>query len=127
MTKKILSLALSMLLVNLISVHHVSAGPREEERARLVEKVRAGVARLGTGTQARVEVKLLDRSKLKGYISEAGEDHFVVVGAGTGVATPVSYPQVAQVKGNNLSTGVKIAITAGLFVFLLILLARNNT
>lgn len=127
MTKKILSLALSMLLVNLISVGRVNAGSREESRARLVEKVRAAVARLGTGTQAHVEVKLLDKSKVKGYISEAGENHFVVVDAGTGVATTVPYPQVAQVKGHNLSTGAKVAITVGLFVFLLIMLARNTT
>ena len=127
MTKKTLSLALIILLVNLTGVHPANAGSGEEARARHIDKVKAGIARLGTGTQARVEVKLLDRSKLKGYISEAGGDDFVVVDAGTGVATTVAYSQVTQVKGNNLSTGARIAMTVGLFVVLLILLARNTT
>ena len=35
----------------------------------------------GTGPQARVELKLRDKPKLKGYISEAGAESFTVVGA----------------------------------------------
>ncbi len=127
MTKKLLSLVLIISLVNLITAHPANAGSGEEARARHTEKVKAGIVRLGTGAQARVEVKLLDKSKLRGYIREAGDDDFVVVDAETGAARTVAYPQVAQVKGNNLSTGAKIAITVGLFVFLLLMLARNTT
>lgn len=127
MTKRILSLSLSILLVNLLGLYPVNAESREEVRVRLLERVKASIAKLGTGTQAQVRVKLLDKTKLKGYIKEAGDDYFVIVNEGTDVATRVPYSQVTVVKGNNLSTGVKVAITVGLFVVLLLLLARNNT
>ncbi len=127
MFRKTLSLVLIVLLVNLVSVASVGAHSKEEARTRFVKKVKASILKLGTGTQARVEIKLLDKTKLKGYISEVGDEHFVVVDAGTGIPTTVPYPQVAQVKGNNLSTGAKVAITVGLFAFLLIMLARNKT
>lgn len=46
----------------------------------------------------------------------------------TGAATTVPYPQVKQVKGNNLSTGTKIAIglgiVAGVILFLALLFAE---
>jgi hypothetical protein len=109
MLKKCLSLVLVGLLLNLICVSTASASVPEKE-IQFIEKVRAGVAKLGTGTQSRVEVKLRDGRKLKGYIGEIGDDHFVVMDSKDGVAVPVAYPQVKQVKGNNLSTGVKIAI-----------------
>ncbi len=127
MPKKIFSLALIILLLNLSSLRLVNAYSEEEARARHIEKVKAAIAKLGTGAQARIEVRLLDNSRVKGYISERGDDHFVVMDVGTGVASTVTYPQVKQVKGNNLSTGVRVAITVGLFVFLLVLLARNRT
>ena len=44
----------------------------------LSEKVKAEIAKLGTGPSAGVEIKLHDKSKLKGYIKEAGEEHFVL-------------------------------------------------
>jgi hypothetical protein len=101
--------------------------PGVGEEARAAAKVKAGVAKLGTGPDARVVVTLRDKTKLKGYIREANEEGFVVVDEKTGAATAVPYPQVGKVKGHNLSTEVKIVITAALFIFLLALLARNNT
>jgi hypothetical protein len=120
MLKKFLSLALVGLLINLVSVSPVYAGSKEEKQARFAEQVKRGVLKLGTGTDARVEVKLRDKTKLKGYISEAGEDSFTVVDAKLGVATTVAYPQVKQVKGNNLSSGARIALAVGLAIASLI-------
>ena len=112
MLKKILSLALAGSLMAAASARPVSAVAlsKAEKEAQFAEKVKAGIAQLGTGTEARVEVKLRDKTKLKGYISEAGADQFTVVDAKTGTATIVAYPHVKQVTGNNLSTGAKIAI-----------------
>ena len=87
-----------------------------------------GITQLGTGEQARVELKLADRTKVKGYISESAADHFVVVDKKTGAATRVTYGQVQQVKGNNLSTGAKIAIGLGILAGILaIFLILENT
>jgi hypothetical protein len=122
MFKKILVVVLVGLLVNMVSVKGAETGSKEEQQARFVEKVKKEIAQLGTGTDAQVKIKLRDNRKLKGYVDNVGEDSFVVVDAKTGAATTVAYPQVKQVKGNNLSTGVKIAIGAGVVLGILVAL-----
>ncbi len=122
MLKKLLSLVLASLLLNMVAVEFASAAAKEEQQARLTAKVKDSISRLGVGEAARVEVKLRDKTKLKGYISEAGADSFIVVDAKTGVATTVAYPQVKQVKGNNLSTGAKIAIGVAIGVAIVVLI-----
>lgn len=121
MFKKFLSLALVALLMQVVSAVSAYADPKAEKEARKVEKIKAGIARLGIGPEARVEVKLRDKTKIKGYISEVNEDSFVVVNPNTGATSRVTYPQVGQVKGNNLSTGAQIAIVAGFIAFFIIL------
>ena len=122
MSRKLVSLVLVGLLLNIVGAIPAYAGSKEETRTRFAEKVKEGIGRLGTGQEARVEVKLRDGKKLKGYISEAGENSFVIVDAKSGAASTVPYPQVKQVTGNNLSKGAKIAITVGIVVGLLLLL-----
>ena len=121
MFKKVLSIVLVALIINLAGVSLVYADSKEEKQARFEEKqvrytkkVKASVLKLGTGETARVKVTLKDKTKLKGYISAAGADGFAVTNPDTGMATQVAYPQVKSVKGNNLSTGAKIAIGAGI-------------
>jgi hypothetical protein len=82
------------------------------EEARLAQQARISVLKLGTGERARVEVKLRDDSKLKGYVSAAGADSFTVTDSRTGESTVVAYNDVAQVKksGNGLSTMTKVLI-----------------
>jgi len=72
------------------------------------------VARLGTGNQALIAIKLKDKTKVAGYISEVSDDSFVVVHPKFGTVTSVKYADVAQAKGNNLGTGAKIAIGIGI-------------
>ncbi|HZS04991.1 MAG TPA: hypothetical protein VFD58_09170 [Blastocatellia bacterium] len=98
------------------------AGTKAEKGVSKAEQVRAGIARLGTGTEARVTVKLKDRTRLSGFISESGPEHFVVTDLTTGATTQVAYPDVTQVRGNNLSTGAKIAIGVGIVVGVIIVL-----
>ncbi len=122
MLKKGCLLVLILLLVHLISTSPGHAGPKEEKEARFAERVRESIAKLGTGPNARIEVTLQNNTKLKGYVSEASDNNFVVVDNKTGAATHVSYPQVKKVRGNNLSTGVKIAIGIGLAIYLFFVL-----
>ena len=114
MFKKLFSLMLVALLINVTVARLVYADTKEEKQARFVEKVRANVLRLGTGEAARVKITLRDKTRLEGYISAAGEESFTVTDTRTGAAILVAYPQVKSVKGNNLSTGAKIAIGAGI-------------
>jgi hypothetical protein len=108
---KMLRKMVSMLLICLVMNMAVFANGNKE--SKLTEKVKSEVTKLGTGTDSKVKVKLKDGTKLKGYISEIKSDSFVVINE-DGVSSEVPYPNAKQVKGNNLSTGVKIAIGIGL-------------
>jgi len=90
------------------------------------EQVKAAIAKLGTGPSAQIEIKLRDETKLKGYIKEANEDHFVLVSSATGSATEVAYSQVKQVKGNNLSTGAKVGIGVAIGIGILLLVFKDR-
>jgi len=115
MFKKYSVVCLMGLVLNLAFCVSAFAETKEEKAVKFAEKVKANVIRLGTGQHARIEVKLKDGSKLKGYIGQINEDTFMVVNEKTGVATEVTYSQTKQIKGNNLSTGVKIAIGVAIF------------
>lgn len=125
MFKKLLSLTLAVLVINLACAASVSANPLTTKEPQFVEKVKAGVAKLGTGQDAHIEVKLQDGTKLKGYISEANDDGFVLMNAKTNAAVPVAYPQVKQVKGNNLSQGVVLLIGIGALILLGFIVAKT--
>jgi len=122
MFRKFFAVALVALLVNLGGVRLVYAASKEEKQARFAEKVKANVLKLGTGEAARVKVQLHDKTKLEGYITAADEQGFTVANAKTGVAATVTYAQVKSVKGNNLSTGAKIAIGVGIGVAIVLLI-----
>ena len=116
MFKKGLSLALIAFLLGVAGVRLAYAGTKEEKEIRFAEKVKEGISKLGTGSEARIQVKLRDKTKLKGYVSVAGEDSFVIVDEKTGATSTVTYAQVKQVKGNNLSTAAEIAIGVGVIL-----------
>ena len=119
MFKKYLVLGLTVLVINLFLSSSVFAGTAREKESKLAERVKTNIAKLGTGKDAQVEIKLRDKTKLKGYVSEIKENSFVVVDAKTGNAAEVPYSNAKQVKGNNLSTGVKIALVVGLIAALI--------
>jgi len=115
MFKKHLAMVLSGLLITtVLSAGTASANSKAERQARFTEKVRVNIAKLGTGNHALIALKLKDKTKVAGYISEVHADSFVVVHPKFGTVTSVNYADVAQAKGNNLSTGAKIAIGIGI-------------
>ena len=122
---------LSMILVTLImacGIQTAYADSKAEKQARLTEKVKVGVAKLGVGEQARIELKLRDKTKIKGYVREVGDADFVVADAKTGATARVAYAEVQTVHGHNLSTGAKIAIGLGILAAILtIWLILENT
>jgi len=130
MLKKVISLVVVGFLLNMTGVSFAYAGSKEEKEIRFAEKVKAGISKLGTGAEARIEVKLRDKRKLKGYVSEAGEGSFVIVDEKTGATSTLAYSQVKQVKGKNLSTAAEIAIGVGVIlipiIVVLILITRDE-
>ena len=95
MFRKALTAALAALLLNLAAASPARGGVGQDAAAVL--KVKEAVARLGTGPSALAEVKLKNRSKLRGYVSEASDEHFTVVDS-DGMLTRISYAEVESVK-----------------------------
>jgi hypothetical protein len=116
MFKKYLTFVLTILVINLFLSGVAFAGSKEEKLAKFAEKVKANVTKLGTGKDAVIQVKLRDNTKLKGYVTEINENSFIVMNEKTGTSTEVPYKNAKQVKGNNFSTGVTIAIVAGIIL-----------
>jgi hypothetical protein len=128
MLKRICSVALAALLIQATAAPAFAKSAAEKESKR-VETVRAKLVKLGTGKDVRVELELRDKSKLEGYLSEAGPESFVVVNK-AGVATTVGYGQVSKARGHNLSTGAKIGIGigigAGITLLIILLIAASD-
>lgn len=104
-----------VLAAALISVSFGLQTSRAQGAGGAAERARAGVMKAGVGRKARVEVRLRDETKLKGYVSEAGADSFTVTDAETGAARAVAYSEVAQFKrqGGGLSPTTKALIWGG--------------
>ena len=98
MCKRLFLVALAGLVLNLTCGAPVSARAAQDKEAKRSAKVKKEIADIGTGTRAKVEVKLRDKTKLAGYVSEIGEDHFAVTDEKTNVATTVTYAQVEKVR-----------------------------
>src|SRR4030095_4829858 len=66
--------------------------------SRAVQEIQIKVAKLGVGHYARIEAKLRDGSKVKGYISAAENDSFTVTDSKSGAVQMIPYANVASVK-----------------------------
>jgi hypothetical protein len=121
MRQKFRSLIVFSLMLGLVCYTSVKANTDPEKDAQAAAKVKSALTKLGTGPDARVEIKLRDKTKLKGYVSELGDDHFIVVEDKSGTLTQVAYPQVQKVKGKNRLTGetiVAIVVVAALLAII---------
>ena len=123
MFKKYLIVVLTFLVLNLSLSSVAFAQTQSEKDTKFAAKVKTNITKLGTGTDAKIQVKLKDGNRLKGYVSQINENSFVVTDEKTNVATEIPYPNAKQVKGNNLNTGVAIAIAAGILVGIIIVFA----
>jgi hypothetical protein len=120
MLKKSIAIMFSLVLL-LTATNFQSTQAQTGAGAQRAEKARSGIARRGTGKDARVEVTLLNNTKLKGYINDAGNDSFTLVDRKTGASQTVAYADVAQVKksGGGLSTKTLVilaAVAAGVII-----------
>ena len=121
MFNRLLSLALAGLLISMVTPAPASAQAGSDPGHTL--KVRAKISRVGTGKQARVEVKLRDKQTLKGYVGEIAEDHFSLVDAKHGTVTAIPYDQVERVKNRTQSPFLPLALGGAVIGGLLIVVA----
>ena len=113
MIKKLLLTTIIMLVINLAIVPSAFASGVSED-AKLADKVKTEITKLGVGKDAQIKVKLKDGTKLKGYVAKINDDNFVVKNTKNGSTAAVSYANAKQVTGQNLPSGVKIAIIVGI-------------
>ena len=108
MARRLLHLFLATALVGATPLNAVGQDPGD----KAVQKVKEGVARIGTGEESRVRVALKDGSRVEGYVSRIEDQNFVVMERETGRSTSIAYSDVAKLKGKGMSTAAKIAIVA---------------
>jgi hypothetical protein len=109
--KSVVHILVGALFLSFIGALSVAAQAKEEITAAYTANVKKRIVKLGTGSDAKVRVKLQDKTKLKGYVSKIAEDSFVVTDPKTNAETTVSYPNVTELKAK-MSTGEIIAVSA---------------
>ena len=116
MVKKCLSVALLGLMMLFTNLQLINAQTNTRNDAAAVEKIKAKVAKRGTGEKARVALKMRNGTKMKGFISQSGDDSFTITDPKTKQTSTLAYSDVAQVKRSGLSKTSKILIGVGVAV-----------
>lgn len=111
MLKKYTSLVLIGLIINLVFSSSVFA---QDQETRATEKTKIRVAKLGVGGKLN-EAKFKDNTKIRGYITEIKDDHFVLVSKKDGASTNISYDQIKSIK-RTFTTFQKVAVATGVTV-----------
>ena len=93
--RKVLAVILSAVMLQLV-IGGQPVYSQSDNSDAVADKTRADVSSLGTGKQ--VEVKLRDKSKLKGHIIETAQDSFTLADSKSATTRTVAYADVAQVK-----------------------------
>ena len=109
MYRILLSLILISVIGSLSTTSIAFAGNQDQSLPDQAAKIKASIAKLGSGPRARAKIKLRDSTKLEGYVREVREDSFELVEK-TGNAKTLRYDQVAQIGGTGLSKAARIAI-----------------
>jgi len=124
MSRKWLSLFLVGLLfygVNPQIILAQTSADNSAERNR-VERIKTNIYRLEDAGKTRVVVYLKTGAKVKGYITNLGEDSFDVTNYKTQQTTAVAYRDVAEVKEQGSSKGAKLALGIGVVAAIAVLL-----
>ena len=90
-----------------------------------VDQAKIAVAKVGLGEKARATITLKNGTKIKGYVSRADENDFVIRDRKTDTPTTINYVDVAKVqkdRGHSTARNLAIGIGIGAGAFLAIIL-----
>jgi hypothetical protein len=121
---------LSALLLLAPATQTLGAGQKPDKQTP-IEKVKIQVAKVGVGEKAKATITTKDGAKIKGYVSQAGDDDFVMRDRKTSAPTTIRYADVAKVErnqGHSIANIVLISIGAGTAIVLtsIFLTIRRN-
>ncbi len=114
MMKKFLSIGFIGLLIFFADSACVSAQTNAANNKTNVEKIKKSILKRGTGEKQHISVKMLDGTKMKGYINQTGEDSFTLTDSNARQSTVLAYRDIAKVGSSGLSKGAKIALGVGI-------------
>ncbi len=122
---------LSIVLIGLLAFSANTSLIFGQNKTADAEKIKADVMKRGTNEKKSVRVKMLNGTKLKGYISQIGEDSFTLTDSKTKQPTVIAYRDAAKVEGRGLAGGAKIGIivaaAAGATLLVLYVAFQNAT
>lgn len=126
--------ALLVILIVLLIFTNTSVVFARKQTVDNTEKVKAEVLKRGTNDKKSVRVKMLNGTKLKGFISQIGDDSFTLTISKPNQTTVIAYRDVKKVEGGGLSGGARVGIIVGsavggtvLVLYLLFLNAVRNS
>jgi hypothetical protein len=125
MQKTYLNYFLAALLLLVPVAPAAMAAPKGQQPASVAD-IKSKVAKTGVGAKAKATATLRNGSKVKGYVSQVGENDFVMRDRKTDTPTTISYADVAKFernRGHSTAKWVGIGVGIGAGAFLLIVLA----
>lgn len=116
---RLLSTALFIAALNLLWFPANASGQSKDEE--FAAKVKDTVAKLGTGSRYLVKVKLKDKTKVSGYISEITDKDFTITFRRTLTNSKIAYNQVREIKAHDpsakkMSYGKAVLATIGFVI-----------
>ncbi len=102
-----------VLFHTILTADALALAPAATPAPRQAAKVAAAVARLGSGIDALVALRLQDKTVVKGRVAAIARDSFVVTDYHSGVAYRVPYAQVMRLQGVNLASGAQVQVGGG--------------
>jgi hypothetical protein len=124
---KCMSSGLITLLLFFGSHQTISAQTSGGNNSADTAKTKANVLKHGASEKSQVEVKLRNGTKMKGSISQVGDDSFTLTDSKLKQTNTLTYSNVAQVKRSGLSIGAKIAIGVGIFAAVMVVALAIST
>jgi hypothetical protein len=124
--KKYFSFFLIVFMLLALFPHGSVAQTATDTRA---DRARETAAKIGTGENSRIEVKLRDGRQLKGYLETISDDSVTLIQKGSAAPTTISFSEIDELKRRRggLSNGAIIGIVAagaGAAILLGLLLKR---
>ena len=109
-------LLLAVALILALLVRTTNAQQQALTDIQRAEKVKADVTRRLASKKDKVTVKLQTGAEVKGQLTQAGANTFLMADQKSGKQTEIAYSEVAKLKGKGLSKWAKIAIVTGVAI-----------